>query len=130
MGLWGDDFEKLDRVRAFARERACVLVCKGAHTVVSSPRGDLFFNTTGNPGMATGGSGDVLTGVLCGLLAQGYPPLQAALMGVYLQGLAGDLALEQESQESLLPTDTLAHIGQAFKRIAAAEASGFSGEST
>lgn len=118
VGTWRDDFEKLQMLRAFAEKHSCLVAYKGAHTVVVHPGGDLFFNSTGNPGMATGGSGDVLTGMLCGLLAQGYSPLPAALMGVYLHGMAADLALQSQSQESLIATDLIAYIGDALKSIA------------
>ncbi len=116
-GTWRDDFEKLQMLRAFAESHSCIVVYKGAHTIVVNTDGDLFFNSTGNPGMATGGTGDVLTGMLCGLLAQGYSPLSAALMGVYLHGSAADLALQSQSQESLIATDLIACIGDAFKSV-------------
>ena len=82
----------------------------------------MWFNTTGNPGMATGGSGDVLTGLLTGLLAQGYPPEQAACLGVFVHGLAGDLACAQTGPEALTAGDLIAHLGPAFRQIAKREA--------
>ena len=76
-----------------------------------------YFNNTGNAGLAKGGSGDVLTGMITSLLAQNYQPLHAALIGVYLHGLAADLALENQSTESLLATDVIAAIGKAFNYL-------------
>jgi NAD(P)H-hydrate repair Nnr-like enzyme with NAD(P)H-hydrate dehydratase domain len=77
----------------------------------------VYFNHTGNPGMATAGSGDVLTGILTGILAQGYPTLDAARLGVWVHGLAGDLSLNFESEESLLAGDIIDTLGEAFKEI-------------
>ena len=82
-----------------------------------TPQGEVFFNMTGNPGMATAGSGDVLTGMLTALLAQGYAPEQAAMLGVYLHGLAGDIAVAESSEEAILAQDIVACIGKAFKRL-------------
>jgi len=94
------------------------IILKGHNTLVAH-QGKGYFNTTGNAGMATGGSGDTLTGLLTSLLAQGYDGRDAALLGVYLHGLAGDLVLEKESEESLLPTDLSACLGRAFKKLKA-----------
>jgi len=95
----------------------CFIVLKGRNTLVACPDGQAYFNTTGNAGMATAGSGDVLTGLLTGLLAQGYPPLEACLLGVYLHGSAGDLAAQQLSQEAMIAGDIIDHIGKAFLAI-------------
>ncbi len=110
-------FERLKLARAVAEKYRCFIVLKGAHTAIVSPEGSIYFNSTGNPGMATAGSGDVLTGILTGLRAQGYPALQAALLGVYLHGLAGDLAAEDLEHESLLAGDIVQFLGRAFKQI-------------
>ena len=83
-----------------------------------SSGGKGYFNSTGNAGMAKGGSGDVLTGILTALLSQGYSPGEAALLGVYLHGLAGDCAAASWSQESMLPSDLTEHLGAAFRLIA------------
>ena len=91
------------------------IILKGAYTSISTPTGNLYFNSTGNPGMATGGSGDVLTGIITGLMAQGLTPLSSAIAGVYLHGLAGDFALQKQSHESLIATDIIEHLGIAFK---------------
>jgi NAD(P)H-hydrate epimerase len=93
------------------------IVLKGHYTSVTTPGGDCFFNTTGNAGMATGGSGDVLTGILTGLLAQGYEPQAAAILGVYLHGLAGDLAAAGISEEAMIASDITACLGAAFMRL-------------
>ncbi|MGB5928089.1 MAG: NAD(P)H-hydrate dehydratase, partial [Cyclobacteriaceae bacterium] len=107
-------FEQLDLQKDFSRKYNVIVVRKGAHTAVSLPNGKVFFNDTGNPGMATGGSGDVLTGIITATLGT-YEPWQAAILGVYLHGLAADLALETQSQESLLPTDLTEYIGRAYE---------------
>ena len=93
-----------------------IVVLKGHHTTIYCPDGQTFVNTQhGNAGMAVGGSGDVLTGIILSLLAQHYTPVQAATLGVWLHALAGDLALQdQQSMESLLPSDIIDHLGQAF----------------
>jgi len=101
----------------FARRYQVIVVLKGAHTAIAHPDGAYYLNTTGNPGMATGGSGDVLSGMITALLAQGVKPLEAALAGVYLHGLAGDLAAEDQSQEALIAGDLTKHIGAAFRKI-------------
>jgi NAD(P)H-hydrate epimerase len=95
------------QVRDFARQHQCIVVLKDAHTCIATPSGERYFNTSGNPGMATGGMGDVLTGVITGLLAQGYEPLDAALLGVYFHGLAGDVVAEQRGQAALLASDVV-----------------------
>jgi len=93
------------------------VVLKGAYTSISCPDGICYFNTSGNPGMATAGSGDVLTGVILSLLGQGYGPKMAALTGVYLHGLAGDIASSQYGEEALIATDIIENLGNAFKEI-------------
>jgi ADP-dependent NAD(P)H-hydrate dehydratase / NAD(P)H-hydrate epimerase len=87
---------------------------KGRYTAMASPDGSLYFNATGNPGMATGGSGDVLTGIITSLLAQGYTPKEAMLMGVYIHGLAGDYAAADLSQEAMTAEDISAFLGKTF----------------
>jgi len=99
----------------FAAEFAVVLVLKGAGTLVADGR-RLYLNRTGNPGMATGGTGDVLTGLIAALIAQGLLPFDAACLGTYLHGLAGDLACDQLGEEALLATDLLANLPAAFAK--------------
>ncbi len=116
-GKWSHDFEKLDMLRSFASKYGVVTVLKGAHTAVCTPAGRCYFNSTGNPGMATAGSGDVLTGIITGLLTQGCSPEKAAVLGVYLHGLAGDLAAKQLGQRSLIAGDLIDFLGKAFKKL-------------
>lgn len=111
------DYERLERARKFAVEYQLVLVLKGAYTAICAPSGDIYFNTSGNSGMATAGSGDVLTGFLLGLLAQGYDSEKAAMIGVYLHGCAGDLAANFLSEESVLASDIIDMLGKAYKQV-------------
>lgn len=112
------DFERIERVQKFSKEFQLVVILKGAHTMVALPSGELFFNMSGNPGMATAGSGDLLTGLLLSLLAQRYPPHVASLLAVYLHGLAADIAIEEfESIESLNASDIPNYIGKAFNKL-------------
>lgn len=98
----------------FSKKYKCILILKGAHTSISTPNGRLFFNSSGNPGMATAGSGDVLTGIILGLLAQGMSSEDAALIGVYLHGLAGDIAAKENSEHALVAGDIVEYLGKAF----------------
>ncbi|RNI23503.1 NAD(P)H-hydrate dehydratase [Rufibacter latericius] len=113
-----DDFHRLQLLQSFCAEHSCYVILKGAHSCIGTPSGEFFFNTTGNSGMATGGSGDVLTGILTGLRAQGYSPLEACQLGVYLHGLAGDLAAEVEGETSLIASDLYKYLGAAFQKAA------------
>ena len=116
-GKTANDFERNELQRSLAISLKCVIILKGANTCIAMPNGDCYFNSTGNPGMATGGSGDVLTGILTGLLAQDYISKEAAILGVYLHGLAGDLATEEHGQESLIASDLIAHLGKSFQSL-------------
>jgi len=97
-----------------AKQYSVYIVLKGAHTSVTTPDGHCFFNTTGNPGMATAGSGDVLTGIIVSLLAQGLSPLKAACVGVWLHGAAGDIAAEKMGQQALIASDIIENIGGVY----------------
>ena len=99
-----------------AKEYGIVIVLKGHETLVTAG-GEAFFNTTGNAGLAKGGSGDALTGIITAFLAQGYPAFDAAKMGVYIHGLAADLTLAEQSIESMLITDVIEHLGKAFQQL-------------
>jgi NAD(P)H-hydrate epimerase len=113
-----DDYHRLELLRDFARQRHCYCVLKGAHTALATPEGTLYFNSTGNPGMATGGSGDVLTGLLLALRAdQRLTPLDAALLGLYAHGRAGDLAAEETGQAGLVAGDIARFIGPALHKL-------------
>lgn len=116
-GASANSFERNQRQCELARQYGIVIVLKGAHTCVALPDGSCYFNSTGNPGMATGGSGDVLTGIITGLLAQAYPSGEAAILGVYLHGLAGDLAVEKLEHNSLVAGDLVDFLGRAFIRL-------------
>ena len=116
-GKWADDYEKLQKLRDLCFKYNIYIVLKGAYTCTGTPDGMCYFNSTGNPGMATAGSGDVLTGLITGLLAQGYSPAQAATLGVYLHGLAGDLAAKKKGQEAMLAGDIIENLGKAFKKM-------------
>ena len=111
------DFDRIDKAIEKAKEFHIYIVLKGHHTLIATPDGKGYFNSTGNPGMATAGAGDVLTGIITGLLAQKYSPLQSCLLGVYLHGLAGDIAAEELSQEALIAKDIIDNLGAAFKEI-------------
>lgn len=118
VGKCRNSFERLERARELARNADVHIVLKGAYTIVIAPDGTCRFNTTGNPGMATGGSGDVLTGILLALLAQGYAPGDAAALGVCVHGRAGDLAAEELGQIGMTAGDIIAHLPQAWKELA------------
>jgi ADP-dependent NAD(P)H-hydrate dehydratase / NAD(P)H-hydrate epimerase len=115
-GKTSNDFERNKKQREYSMLHKVYIVLKGAYTCVSTPEGKCFFNTTGNSGMATGGSGDVLTGIILGLLAQNYHPQEACMLGVYLHGLAGDIAAKKHSQQGMIAGDITCALSQAFKR--------------
>jgi hydroxyethylthiazole kinase-like uncharacterized protein yjeF len=110
---------RLSIARSFAESYGVHVVLKGHRTVVATPTGDAFINSTGNPGMATAGTGDVLTGVIAAWLASGQPALDAAILGVYLHGSAGDLAAARHGQIGLIATDVIDHLGLAVRALAA-----------
>jgi ADP-dependent NAD(P)H-hydrate dehydratase / NAD(P)H-hydrate epimerase len=116
-GETDNSYVRLNRQIEFSRDHKCIVVLKGAHTSISTPEGNVFFNSTGNPGMATAGCGDVLTGILLSLLAQGYRPEDAALLGVYLHGLAGDIAARESCYESIIASDIINCLAKAFNEI-------------
>ncbi len=112
-----NSYEELERTRELAARQQIYIVIKGAYSAIVTPEGNVYFNSTGNPGMATAGAGDVLTGVLVSLLAQGYVPEVAARLGVYLHGLAGDLAAENLSYEGLISSDLVEYLPKSFKTL-------------
>ena len=116
-GSVSNDFERLQMALQQSAAHKVYIVLKGHNTFISTPEGKGWFNSTGNSGMATAGSGDVLGGFITGLLAQGYPSLQAALLGVYLHGLAGDVAAQKFSPEAMISGDIVDYLGEAFKMI-------------
>jgi ADP-dependent NAD(P)H-hydrate dehydratase / NAD(P)H-hydrate epimerase len=116
-GESANDFDRVELALQKAKELDVVIVLKGHHTLIATQGGHAFFNSTGNAGMATGGSGDVLTGILTGLLAQGYSSVETAVLGVYLHGLAGDMAAAELSMEAMVAGDIVDKIGKAFLQV-------------
>jgi hydroxyethylthiazole kinase-like uncharacterized protein yjeF len=113
IGKWVDDFDKIKKVKAFSKKHELIVVIKGANSMTVF--GDkLYINTTGNPGLATAGSGDVLTGIITGLISQGYEPLTAAIFGVYLHGKSADLAVEDYGYQSLIASHVIEYVGSAY----------------
>jgi ADP-dependent NAD(P)H-hydrate dehydratase / NAD(P)H-hydrate epimerase len=104
--------------RSFAREHEVIVVLKGHRTLVAQPDGEVWVNTTGNPGMATGGTGDVLTGMVAGMIAQNpQRVIEAAIAAVHLHGLSGDVACETMGEQSLVATDLINALPAAFRRV-------------
>ena len=116
-GHSADSYERLTKARNLAERIQGYVIVKGHYTAICLPDGHIVFNPTGNGGMATAGSGDVLTGIITGLLARGYKQTEACVVGVYLHGLAGDLAAQELGEESLLASDIVNYLPKAFKRL-------------
>jgi len=116
-GSSANSFERLQIQLQFSAKYKVIVVCKGANTCITLPNGDVYFNSTGNPGMATGGSGDVLTGIILGLLAQSYSHEDATLIGVYLHGMAGDLAAAKYGQQAMIAGDIIDQLGASFLQL-------------
>ena len=117
VGRCSNTYERLTKAKELAAYLQCYIVLKGAWTTVVTPEGNFYFNTTGNPGMATAGSGDVLTGILTSLLAQGYSAEDACKLGVFIHGKAGDLAAEKFGQISMSSSDIIEALPQAWKSL-------------
>lgn len=116
-GESADQEQRVQKQVAFSKQYRVFVVVKGHQSSITTPAGDIFYNTTGNPGMATGGSGDVLTGVITALLAQGFEPLHACQAGVCIHGLAGDLAKEKLGETGMIAGDIRDQLPHAFKRL-------------
>jgi NAD(P)H-hydrate epimerase len=116
-GKWKDDFERLSLQKEFSKRYQVIIVFKGPHTSISTPDGQVYFNNTGNPGMATAGSGDVLTGLITGFLAQGLKPIEAAQVGVYVHGMAGDFAAREKGEASMIASDIIGKISEAIQSL-------------
>ncbi len=116
-GSSANSYQRLQIQLHFSAKYKVIMVCKGANSCVTFPNGEVYFNSTGNPGMASGGSGDVLTGIILGLLAQNYTAEDAALIGVYLHGLAGDLAAAKEGQQAMIAGDITEQLGASFLQL-------------
>lgn len=117
VGCWENDTHKLQLLKDLSQKLQCHIVLKGAYTAIAHPDGQITFNSTGNAGMATGGSGDTLTGILTALLAQGYEPEAASILGVWLHGFAGDCAAAHYGQEALIASDLADFLGEGFKAL-------------
>lgn len=116
-GSCDSPLQRVYKALELAQKHQWIIVLKDHHTLIACPNGTGYLNCSGHSGMATGGTGDVLTGIITGLLAQGYPSETAARLGVYLHGRAADLALQEQSQESLIASDLLLKLGAAFKEL-------------
>ncbi len=116
-GRCTDSFERLAKAVDMAKRQQIYIILKGHHSALCLPDGHVLFNSTGNAGMATAGSGDVLTGIITALLAKGHPQADACLLGMYLHGLAGDLAAKELGEESLVASDIIAFLPKAFKAL-------------
>ena len=101
----------------FAQKKSVILLLKGSPSLIATPDGNVYINPTGNPGMATGGSGDVLTGIIAGLVAQNISPKNASIAGAYIHGYSGDIFSEVETQTSLIAGDLLRNLPNALKKI-------------
>lgn len=117
VGSWEDEYERLQKQINFAQKYKVFLVLKGKYTSIANPKGEVFFNSTGNAGMAKGGSGDALTGIITALLAQGYKTQEACLLGVYVHGLAGDMAAIKKGKTAMLPSDLIESLAEAFQKL-------------
>ena len=115
VGNWENDIERQNKLRAFAIKNGFYVILKGPYTSIGCPCGKVFYNSSGNPGMATAGSGDILVGILTSLLSQKYSSKEAAIIGVYIHGLSGDLAQKKYGQISLNASDIINNIHNAFK---------------
>lgn len=114
---FSNSYERLCKAQDMAEQLKAYILLKGKYTALCTPDGNIIFNSTGNAGMATAGCGDVLTGIITGLLARGYQKGDACLLGMYLHGLAGDLAARELGEESLMASDIIAFLPKAFNRL-------------
>ncbi len=121
VGKWTNNIEKNELLKDFCAKYNCYVILKGAHTCICTPGGVFYFNTTGNPGMAKGGSGDVLTGILTGFYAQGLHALKVCLLAVYVHGLAGDIAKNKYGEVAMLPEDLTDQIGNGIEQMKSIE---------
>ena len=112
-----NSWERIEKQRKLAKDYNIIVLLKGAFSSIATPDGKLYFNSTGNPGMATAGSGDTLTGIILGLLARRIPPADAVVAAVYLHGLAGDLAAAEKSETALIAGDVIDFLGKAFLEV-------------
>lgn len=116
VGEWSDDYDKIQKTQLFAQKFNLIIVVKGAYSLIIDSE-NIYVNNTGTPALATAGSGDVLTGMITSLLAQGYDPLDAARMGVYLHGMTSDLTIQNIHPRSFIASDIIGNIGNAYKSL-------------
>lgn len=116
-GPTDNHFNRLEMLKAFAIRYKVYVILKGAYSAIATPSGEIYFNPTGNPGMATGGTGDVLTGIILGLKASGYSSKDACILGTWLHGKAADIAIKGTGQPSLIATDIIDYLGKAFLKL-------------
>jgi len=109
--------KRIEYTENFAVHHKCYVVLKGARTIIATPYGGVFINPTGNPGMSSGGMGDVLTGVISGLISQQYNPLEACLLGVFIHGLSGDIVAREMGVSGITATDVANSIPKALKQV-------------
>ena len=117
VGKTNSFYERYKKQIELAKTHKVIVVLKGAYTSIATPAGKLYINSSGNQGMATAGSGDALTGIITSFLSQGYKPVNAAILGVYIHGLAGDIAKKKNGEHALLSSDIILNLGNAFKEI-------------
>lgn len=117
VGEWSDDYDRLQKQIEFAKKYNIVVLLKGAYSSICNPKGVVIFNSTGNPGMATGGSGDVLTGIITALIGQGYSAFESAVLGAYLHGMSGDLYAKKNTEESLVASDLVEYLPKALQKL-------------
>ena len=113
IGEWEDDFDKIERTKHFARKYNLIVVIKGAHSLIIDSD-YLYVNSSGTPALATAGSGDVLSGIIAGLLAQGYNPLIATKLGVYIHGMTANITAQEINPRSFIATDIIDNIGKVY----------------
>jgi NAD(P)H-hydrate epimerase len=116
-GESGNAYKRNQQQIELSKKHGLIIILKGAYTSITLPDGRCYFNSTGNPGMATAGCGDILTGMVLSLLAQGYPPSEAAIFGTFIHGLAGDLSACETGQQALIASDVINNIGNAFNKL-------------
>ncbi len=116
-GTSANHLERIQTARYYSQKLFVYIIVKGHYSTLACPDGEVYFNSTGNAGMATGGMGDVLTGVITGLLAQGYAPKDGCILGMYLHGLSGDIAAAEKSEEALIAGDVVDYLGKAFLQV-------------
>ena len=117
VGKWKNDYEKLDKLLELSVKYNCIVVLKGAYTAIAY-KNNICFNTTGNPALATAGSGDILTGIITGLIAQNYTPIDASIFGVYLHGKTADMAINDSyTKETFTASDCISYFGKVFKEL-------------